>query len=286
MQYAQSDVSIFTRFGSFELLPSFPFGQNNDVKGICRKGVVVQVETFYKGEDLCSVTAVAEYLHTRGIVYDFLRRTFFEEPDRRYLNICQSCGFFEDIPFSASIDSVRTGAELVAGYFAKCDPLHDDEEYALLRWDFTRAFVGPCAPVAPPWASYYLEPDRLLFQDTTLAVRKVYARYGIMAGDRLNSEADDHVGIELDFIFLLNQRSIEMLEKANWTSLPIEVFSLLEEQRNFIRSHLLTFIPSFVELLFKEAQTDFYKGAALILAGFLEGDIAMLNAIMEQREEK
>lgn len=50
--------------------------------------------------------------------------------------------------------------------------------YNLLKHVF---YVEPGSLPAPPWESAYLSEDRLLFQESTLEVRKAYLKYNYMA---------------------------------------------------------------------------------------------------------
>lgn len=143
-----------------------------------------------------------------------------------------------------------------------------------LRGEFTRLFVGPLPPLAPPWASYYLEPDRLLFQETTLWVRKRYQAYGFIAGERVNAEADDHIGLEFDFLYQLSKKTIETLQPNDS---PETLCRLLEDQHSFLTCHLIRFAALFQQRVSEFAALPYYRGIALIAKGFVEEERDILK---------
>lgn len=75
------------------------------------------------------------------------------------------------------------------------DPETVDWEAA--EFVFNKLFVGPKALQAPPYASYYLEPEPQLMGQSTLRVRRLYEMAGLVSPleGRLPC---DHLGVELD----------------------------------------------------------------------------------------
>lgn len=61
-------------------------------------------------------------------------------------------------------------------------------------------FIGPRELPAPPWESSYLNEDKLLFQEETLQVRMSYLKYNFIPKNYPH-EADDHIALELDFMY-------------------------------------------------------------------------------------
>ena len=67
---------------------------------------------------------------------------------------------------------------------------------------------------APPWESVYVREDKLLFQETTLKVRKKYRKYAFTANE-LHIEAENYIGLELDFMYHLNNLLLKMAGGRN-----------------------------------------------------------------------
>lgn len=73
-----------------------------------------------------------------------------------------------------------------------------------LQVEYTRLFIGPRNPSVLLYASCHLLPKRNVMSEETLAVREACAKSGHVV-ERLNSLPDDHLGIELEFLFALTR---------------------------------------------------------------------------------
>ncbi|MDR0500737.1 MAG: molecular chaperone TorD family protein [Coriobacteriales bacterium] len=237
-----------------------------------------------------------ESLTAQGLILDILRKLFLQEPDRDFLKGCVQHNVFNAVSNLVDNDEAVYGARLISEYFLSCDPINNTEDYFALHWDYTKMFIGPMSPTAPLWASYYLEPERLLFQGTTLYVRQFYRKYGFCVAGNRNSEAEDHLGLEIDFLYQLNSRLLSLLqayvidqaksstqnqqylvpsESMTSTAAEFNEFnefkSIIIAQSRFIKEHMLKFVPKFTQLVDKNTQTGFYAGLAHLLSGFLQG---------------
>lgn len=135
----------------------------------------------------------ARALRARSYAYEILHTFFYAEPQAKYLSICMENELFTGFPGIDANATIERGSNLVLDYLGNADPVCNGDDLADLSWDFTEMFIGPKSPTAPPWASFYLESQKLLFQHTTLYARRMYRKYGFMAGSHLNEEADDHI---------------------------------------------------------------------------------------------
>lgn len=219
--------------------------------------------------------ALKPLIDARGFVYDFLRRTFWIEPSRDYLKVLTQEGFIEMFPFQGEEENIAKGIQILKDYLQSHKVL-DEEEYDSLHWDYTRLFIGPYKLPAPPWESAYLNKERLLFQKETLEVREAYLKYSFLPVE-YGHEADDHIGLELDFMYRLNELALSKLEK-NETE---EFQQLLIDQKSFLENHLLKWIFSFSQAVIKNANTEFYQGMANLLQGYLTIDLKALDELLE-----
>lgn len=140
-------------------------------------------------------------------------------------------------------------------------------------------FIGPHDPPAPLWESSYTNKEGLLFQTETLIVRQAYLKYSFIPVN-LGSEADDHLGLELDFLCQLNNLTKEYL-KANNNE---KAFEVIHDQIIFLENHLLKWVPQLSEKISTNADYDFYKGMTKILQGFIELDKAILNELADIKD--
>ncbi|WP_409972832.1 molecular chaperone [Bacillus sp. Bva_UNVM-123] len=173
---------------------------------------------------------------------------------------------------------MQEGINDIKDYLAAHDVIHIERHFDELHWDYTRMFIGPFTLPAPPWESSYVRKDKLLFQGTTMNVRKYYEKYGMVVTD-FNIEADDHIGLELDFIFNLNELCIQEIESDSQMSVS-HLKYLIKEQQVFLKEHLLKFSQDFSKAVVSEANTQFYQGLAKLLHHYLLIDSMVLKELM------
>ena len=215
--------------------------------------------------------SVLALIELRAYAYDVLRRTFVSEPLQEYLVLMRDT--IAQFPFATESEDILKGLEAVKKSLNRSAEISDAEREEL-HWDYTRMFIGPYQLVAPPWESAYANEDKLLFQKETLEVRKAYLKYSFLPV-QFQQEADDHIGLELDFMYQLCLILFDKMKSGD--SSYVEV---LEDQKSFLQQHLLTWVDRFCQDVIGNSKTDFYKGMASILKGYLSLDDKALNALM------
>jgi TorA maturation chaperone TorD len=192
-------------------------------------------------------------------LYNLLRQVFLKEPTKELVTDIGKIGLTDE-----SDDEVSHGLNLMVNLVKKNEHRLDEwiEELAI---EYARLFIGPKNPPAVPYASFYLSESHSLMTDETIDVRKRYLEEG-MAVKELYSVPDDHIGIELEFIYYLTKRIVEAFEHGERG----ESSRLLEIRSNFLNEHMAPWVPFFVDRILVSAQEDFYKGAAFILRGIIE----------------
>lgn len=126
----------------------------------------------------------------------------------------------------------KAGMALVKEYGAatvKNDPDWDEAEFS-----FNRLFVGPKAPEAPPYASFYLESEPQLMGESTFKVSRLYEMAGLVSPLK-GQLPDDHLGVELDAAVGL----LDIIEKQD-----AEEPSIL--WLYFLDDHLAVWLPKFL----------------------------------------
>lgn len=217
---------------------------------------------------------LANYLSIRGLSYDILRIIFLKEPSKRLLNTLQDRELMGNPPFREEHPLIKEGLNTIKLFF---EQNRINKIYDKLHWDYTRMFIGPGILPAPPWESAYLNEDKLLFQRETLLVRKAYLKHNFLPSS-LGEQADDHLGLELDFLFQMNKLTIESFESNDEKK-----YTLIQDQVSFLNNHLLRWVPLFKERVLAHAEFDFYKGAVKILQGFLEIDKVILEGFLTEK---
>jgi TorA maturation chaperone TorD len=136
--------------------------------------------------------------------------------------------------------------------------------------EYTRLFIGPGAPAAPPWETLYREGGTVLFGQPTIDMRRLFGEQGYQARAE-SHQFEDHIGFELLYLAMRyagmaesEQHSVEPgTVSAAGTPSPGTPSSgtpspgtssqtsrlVAEELRTFIFKHPL----SFVEALYDKA---------------------------------
>ncbi len=127
------------------------------------------------------------------------------------------------------------------------------EPSQLIRTEFKSLFSDH--RLSPYESLYNYPPHELprLWGKATEDVETFYNSVGLTIDENV-SLIPDHISAELLFMSYLIERK------------------LLKEQRYFIETHLLRWIPDYCDLLHKEATTKFYKDVALLLKEFILTD--------------
>jgi TorA maturation chaperone TorD len=188
-------------------------------------------------------------------IYALLKQIFWAEPAKEIIEELQKISM---MPEENDID---VGLNLLANSVRK-NKSRLNEYKEDLAIEFARLFIGPNNPPAVPYASFYLSESKTVMSDVTIDIRKKYLEAG-MAVQALYSIPDDHVGIELEFIYYLTQKIIDLFEQGERE----EASRLFELRSGFLREHMAAWIPFFADKILECSEDDFYKGAALALKG-------------------
>jgi len=219
--------------------------------------------------------AISHLLEARIFSYDLLRQTFLKEPEQSFLATLKDENILYGFPFIEENQTIQEGISLATLFLEK--HLADSKELVdTLHWEYTRLFIGPDKLPAPPWESVYSSRERLLFQKPTSEVRRAYRKFGYIPSN-FPHEADDHLGLELDFMFRLASSTKEDTDQKKFDS----ALDLLKEQSTFLEEHLLKWVPRFVEDVLSSTKTPFYQGMAKVLQGFLEQDQNLIAELTE-----
>lgn len=129
-----------------------------------------------------------------------------------------------------------------------------------LKVDYASLFVGPFKLLAAPYGSVYLEKDRQVLGDSTLAVQRCYEDAGLSLDIH---EPADHIAIELEFLYFLSTSEAE----AQMAGHDANAERLRIMQISFIKD-FMGWLPEFCKQIENGAQTDFYKLLGQCLASF------------------
>lgn len=187
------------------------------------------------------------------LVLSLLRQVFLKEPDRKLLEGIGKISLTSEVEVErGGLRGMRDSVQQNEGRL---------EEWAdQLSLEFSRLFIGPAHPPAIPFASFYLSETHSLMTEETLAVRKQYLEADL-ALKNLHQMPDDHIAIELDFLYYLTARSLELSKNGKNT----EAEKYLKLRHDFLTDHFVLWAPSFAHQILESTSEDYFKGAASFL---------------------
>lgn len=207
------------------------------------------------------MTIDKELLERQALAFTFVGSLLRTEPEKEWLESLVQNRVFEEIPYRADQKAVAEGQRMLTTWMDAYDNSLFDELYN----DYMALFVGPAKPLASPWESTYSkDSEGLLFQKETLDVRKWYKSFGFQI-ENLYHEPDDHIAFELEFIAKLSEKASLSAQNNE----ELEARQLLESQGRFMKQHILVWHEEWADRVLENAQTEFYRGIALLVRGFL-----------------
>jgi len=126
-----------------------------------------------------------------------------------------------------------------------------------LLLDYTRLFLGPSHILAKPYGSFWLEDQKTLMGETTMAVLELYREGGFDMDEEFR-ELPDHVAVELEFLYLLIFRQNEARLNGDMDRLN----AVTDLKRRFLDVHLGRWIGPFTDAVKGDAESLFYRQLA------------------------
>ncbi|CUS85123.1 chaperone TorD involved in molybdoenzyme TorA maturation [Candidatus Kryptonium thompsonii] len=219
----------------------------------------------------------------RSKVYRLLSMFFLKNPSNEFLkkikddefleNILRICDYGEE-EFKKPVSYIKNFLES-----AKRNNF-EDKILESLQVDFTKLTRGIKRGYGPPppYESVWRGSSSIM-SEWTEKVLRFYAEAKI--GMDLEDELPDHIGIELKFMSLLCYKEMEMWNKGKIES----AFEVLERENDFLKFYLLAWTPFYLNEMEKEAETDFYKGVALLTKSFLYFDKEVIEEIYSELKD-
>lgn len=194
-----------------------------------------------------------EELQGEIFLYHLLGRVFQSEPTKEMIDGLKALRLpLDEEPHAHGLLLMVSAAQ--QNYSRSAEWLEE------LAGEFVRVFIGPLKPLVVPYASFYLSDSRQLMTDETIEVRRRYLEAGMAIKD-LYKVPDDHIGIELEFLYYLASESASLMREGR----QAEATTFQTMKTDFITSHMALWVPQFAEQLVNVTKEDFFKGAGLLL---------------------
>lgn len=209
-------------------------------------------------------------LEQRSAMYALLARLYEKEPDQNLLDEMFSLTY----PVSSGNADMDTGNHLIAVFLSNMWT----ETLSELARDYSGSFISQgldSFSAAYPYESVYTSEERLIMQEARDAVVSIYRSCGFKK-DEANKECEDHIALELQFVRMINDRTIKALSDGDTD----EATRILVIQKDFVSSHLHNWVPQMMVDLRKFAETKMYQGLAYLTEGFIEVDQQFLKELL------
>jgi len=144
-----------------------------------------------------------------------------------------------------------------------------------LNVDFTNLFVLHLIP----YESFYMREDQMLETGGANPVLQFYNTYDFRVQlEKARSVSPDHIGIELEFMYMLASSEYKALESGD-EAVACEIAKI---ERDFLRDHLLQWTPMFLQNVKAEAGTPLYFDAASLALEFMLNDYEYLHELITE----
>lgn len=206
----------------------------------------------------------------RGLFYRMLSSLLWRElTEEQILNFRDAHINAEDL----ANDSMARGWRLIVSYLREFNSGTRQE----LAVDYAHTFLAAGNNddrMAIPFESVFMSESGLLMQEPRDEVCKAYYAEHMAPSESLHTP-EDHMAFELEFMAHLALRQIDALKADDMQ----EVRRLTDAQRSFFECHIANWSGVFCDAIERSCQTDFYRGVASLLRGWVEFDSHLLESI-------
>jgi len=140
----------------------------------------------------------------------------------------------------------------------------------ILNVDFTNLFLLHLTP----YESFFKREDGMMNTGGSNPVVQFYEKYDFQIDlSKGRVIAADQIGCELEFMHVLTEGEGRAIQKKDETAQK-EIMTI---QKEFLKEHLLSWAPLFLNQVKKEAETSFYRDFADLAIDFLFSDYEYIN---------
>lgn len=217
-----------------------------------------------------SARDLASMATARSGMYDFLAGMCVKPSEKLVTAILNHS---LNLPTDASLPAeLREAAEAMRNYDPKMP--RDDLETAL-QIEYTKLFRGVTKGYGPPPPYESVYKEGALQGKVTGYVSKTYAQYGVKVPNAAGN-LPDYIGMELKFMSVLASKEAEA-----WGKDRTRALELIVAEKQFVKEHLLSWIPEFCSKAGEISGMDFYKSMMQLFPAVLKWDSSILDDLAE-----
>lgn len=147
-----------------------------------------------------------------GETYGFIGNSLLK-PMNQTLSVGLDPTFWIGFPVVFSGGHVDAGLAKLCSYAMAAGELGIEKAVESVSVEYTRLFIGPPAPSAPPWETMNRSDGATVgFGEATFAMRKLLRDAGLELKNE-NNQYEDHIGIELLYLSALCRRRSEGVDE-------------------------------------------------------------------------
>jgi len=144
--------------------------------------------------------------------------------------------------------------------------------------DYTNLFLLHLVP----YESFFTRADQMIESGGDNPLLDLYDALNFKVElDKARVVSPDHIGIELEFVYMLS----EALKKAYEAEDEEGIIELLQVQKGFLQDHLLNWAPLYLINMKRESRTPLYHDGAELALEFLLSDFEYLNEQLASVEQ-
>jgi TorA maturation chaperone TorD len=223
-----------------------------------------------------NVQDLAELAPARRDFYRFISAAFLKAPGPELL------GQLRDESFQAALGDWFSAG--VVEKFRRAAEAMDAKDFAqAARLEFTNLFLVPGGQHIAPYESVFRdsreiegrEISGLLLGPSAAAVQQWY-RLAALEISADFKELPDHIGLELHYLAYLCAKEQEFADGGDHGKQT----RAREMQRDFLKAHVLSWLPDFAAQIQTKAKLPLYPAIASLAVEFCQNDLASLEAVV------
>ena len=149
-----------------------------------------------------------------------------------------------------------------------------------MQSEFCRIFGHTISTECPPYETEYGKAHVFQQSQSLGDISGFYKAFGLEASDKIR-ERPDYISTELEFMYFLIFKE-NFAREHNKTE---EAEICYDAQKKFLKEHLGTWIPLFVQFLSKKAGKGFYRMLASLTENFLRSEVEFFKVKPEEIKE-
>ncbi|NQT46257.1 MAG: molecular chaperone TorD family protein [Candidatus Omnitrophica bacterium] len=146
-----------------------------------------------------------------------------------------------------------------------------------LAVEYTRLFVGPGKHIYPYESAYTNDKSGIAFSAASSQFKDLIKSYGL--GYRTDfCGAFDHIGVELEFMGKAVSEEAAAWSQAEHTT----ALKYLKLQKEFLKKHLLKWVPKFLEAVINRARRSFYRDIGMMTKGYISSEADEIRGLVNR----